>query len=291
MSRAWLRAMIVCGGLALPMRPLAGESQPSMSGRLLCSRLTDGTWQVWQVDLASQMRHQVTFSQGDKRYPTWTPDGRIVYCTTNQACFHARPDEPSGGLLMDLWPIRDVARSPDGRSTAFSKFRTDLVDSANLWLADAGGATRRLLTHEPGIQQQAAWSPDGRRIAYSGGQGHGTYEIYVVGADGAERKQLTTNQSHDFLPAWSPDGTRIAFSSDRTGDYEIWLMRADGAEPQQLTRSPGLDTRPAWSPDGTQMAFATNRSGVLELWVMAADGSDQRLLERAEGGVCDPAWR
>ena len=270
---------------------MAGAEQTA-AGKLLYSRLTDGTWQIWQVDLSTKEYAQVTFIPGDKRYPRWTPDGQVTYCTSNQTCFQNQiGDQRHDLLLSDLWPVRDVAWSPDGKTLAFSRFRTDLVDSANLWLADADGANRRMLTHEPGIQQHPAWSPDGQWIAYSAGQGYGTYEIYVIRADGTERRRLTTNTTHDFLPAWSPDGAKIAFSADAAGDYDIWVMDADGSHPIQLTQSPGLDTSPSWSPDGARIAFATNRSGMLEIWVMRADGSEQQLLERAEGGVCDPAWR
>jgi Tol biopolymer transport system component len=270
----------------------AEDSQPVLSGRLLYSRLTDGTWQVWQRDLSTNQRVQVTLTPGDKRYPAWVLDGGIAYCTSNQACFQVHSgDERNEPLLADLWPVRDVAGSPDGRSLAFSRFRTELVDSANLWIADSAGTQRRILTQDAGIQEDAAWSPDGEQLAFAAGQGPGTYEIYLVNADGTNRRQLTRNRANDFLPAWSPDGTQIAFSSDASGDYEIWIMRTDGSDLRQLTHSPGLDTRPAWSPDGGHLAFATNRTGTLAIWVMNTDGADQRSLEQAEGGSCDPAWR
>lgn len=270
----------------------AEEARPSLTGTLLYSRLTDGTWQIWQRDLAAQDPRQVTFTPGDKRYPAWTADGAVIYCASHQACFQSRLGESqSEPLLIDLWPVRDAVWSPDGRRLVFSRFRTDLVDSANLWVAEGEGTQRRMLTHEAGIQEHPAWSPDGQWIAYSGGQGYGTYELYVIHLDGSQRRQLTRNQAHDFLPAWSPDGTQIAFSSDVSWDYEIWVVGADGSNLRQVTRSAGLDTSPAWSPDGRWIAFASNRSGTLELWAMRADGTDQRLIERAAGGVCDPAWR
>jgi Tol biopolymer transport system component len=263
------------------------------SERLLISRLTGGTWQIWLVDASGEQQRQLTDGPGDKRYPAWISDDAIGYCTTNQQCFRLRLD-PTAALkpiLAEVWPVRDAAWSPDGARVVFSKFRTDLIDSANLWISDAAGTTRGVLTHAPGIQQNAAWSPDGRFIAYSGGQGYQTYEIYIVPAEGGEPTRLTENRSHEFLPAWSPDGRRIAFSSDRTDDYEIWVMDADGGNPTRLTDSSGLDTRPAWSPDGARIAFATNRTGTMQVWVMNADGSDSRPLIATEGGAGDPAWR
>ncbi len=282
--------MIMAGWLGIAAA--AAAEQAASGGHLLYSRLTEGTWQIWKTDVSTHERQQLTFTPGDKRYPAKAGEDQISYCTSNQACVRARLGETAGEpLLQDLWPIRDVAWSPDGAHMAFSRFRTDLQDSANIWIAETSGANPRMLTHEVGVQQQPAWSPDGRWLAYSGGHGYQTYEIYVVSVDGEAPRQLTKNQAHEFLPAWSPDGQQIAFSSDRSGNYDIWVMNADGSAPRQLTTDPALDTRPTWSPDGHSIAFATNRSGRLELWVMQADGAGQQLLETSDEGACDPAWR
>lgn len=296
-AEAWARGAVhfaLCA-LVLALWPAAGSAQhnPAPHGQLFYSRLTDGTWQIWTLDLLSQEQMQLTSDEGDKRHPSWDHAGSIAYCTSNQRCFRTGLNGQGRGLLLgDLWPMKDVAWSPDGRRLAFTRFRTDLIDSANLWLADAGGAERRMITHEPGIQQHPAWSPDGQWIAYSAGQGYGTYEIYVVRADGTERRRSTQNQAHEFGPAWSPDGHQIAFSSDVSGDYEIWVLDADGSNLRQLTQNPGLDTDPAWSPDGQAIAFVTNRSGTLQIWLMNPDGTDPRpLVQQAGQPVCDPTWK
>lgn len=269
----------------------AEETSAVLSGALLYSRLTDGTWQVWQADLATGQHAQLTFDPGDKRYPEPIPGGGMSYCTSNQACFSSRAGNNATPLLPNLWPLRDVAWAPSGETLVFSKFRTDLVDSANLWVASSTSDDRRILTHEPGIQEDAAWSPDGTRIAYSAGQGPDSYEIYVVAADGSSRTQLTSNRANDFQPAWSPDGTQLAFSSNVSGDYEIWVVNVDGSGLRQLTVSPGLDARPSWSPDGSLIAFTTNRSARLEIWVIEVNGANPHPLVQVEGGACDPAWR
>jgi TolB protein len=78
--------------------------------------------------------------------------------------------------------------------------------------------------------QQAAWSPDGGRIAIAEvAPDGGDTEIYVVNADGGGLRQLTNNYLPDRMPTWSPDGRRIAFASARTGLFEIYSMRPDGS--------------------------------------------------------------
>ena len=268
------------------------EERSALSGKLLYSRLTDGTWQIWQTDLVTRAQAQVTASPGDKRKPAWTPDGRVGYHTSNHGYHLIDPagqhDEP---FLSALWPLIDVAWAPGGARVVFSKLQPELVDQANLWVTDLSGDNRQVLTHEAGLQYDSAWSLDGQHLVYVQGHGYGTSELYAINADGSGRIQLTHNQTRELSPAWSPDGKWIAFVSDASGDFEIWVIRPDGTESTQLTSSPGLDANPAWSPDGQRLVFATTRSGTMELWVMHADGTDQQLLEHADGGGCDPAWR
>ena len=65
------------------------------------------------------------------------------------------------------------------------------------------------LSRSPSYDSSAAWSPDGKKIAFSSDR-----------------------------PA-----------QDGTTDYEIWRMRAtDGANPIDLTNDPGSDFYPPWQP-------------------------------------------
>lgn len=289
--RVWWCLLFGIGLSVTTSRLARATSSLPASGRLLFTKLTNGTWQVWLMDIGSGQMQQVSYTAGDKRYPVWRSAQEVAYCTTNQTCFSQRlGDERAEPVLKEAWPVRDIAWSPDGTRLAFSRFRTDLADSANLWIADADGTQQRLLTHEPGIQQHAAWSPDGRLIAYAAGQGPHSYELFLVDLNGGAPQQLTHGRHEAFLPSWSPDGRWIAFSSNAGGDYDIWLIGADGTGLTLLTRSAGLDSAPAWTPDGNAIIFATNRRGRLELWTMQSDGSQPQLFQGGTEGFSDPTW-
>jgi Tol biopolymer transport system component len=108
------------------------------------------------------------------------------------------------------------------------------------------------LTFEPGLQTDAAFSPDGRSFAYTSDRA-GNFDIWVQSLDGGPARQLTHSLAPDTQPAWSPDGTRIVFRSERDqgGLYRVSL---DGGPETQLT---SFGVRPVWSADGAEVLFRT----------------------------------
>jgi DNA-binding winged helix-turn-helix (wHTH) protein len=73
------------------------------------------------------------------------------------------------------------------------------------------------LTYESGFQQDPAWSPDGRRLAYASDRlGHA--DIWIQATDESSPPlRLTTSPFNDWQPSWSPDGRQVVFRSERDG--------------------------------------------------------------------------
>src|SRR4051812_30177275 len=143
---------------------------------------------------------------------------------------------------------------------------------------------------------QAAWSPDGTRIAFRGGP-DGDSEIWVVRPDGSGLTKLTDtpNVSGDnrfsSQPAWSPDGTRIVFRSDREdGDPDVWVMNADGSGARRLVDAPGDQRYPSLSPDGRRLVYRSDADGDADIWVAAADGTGGVPLTVNTTFDSAPAW-
>ena len=90
---------------------------------------------------------------------------------------------------------------------------------------------RRLATS---YWQEAAWSPDGSRIALDGQPG-----IAVVRTDGTHRTMITDADGNE--PEWSPDGKRIAYS----GANGLEVVDADGGRRKRFSTG-FLANRAAW---------------------------------------------
>ncbi len=172
------------------------------------------------------------------------------------------------------------ARDADGRQQIF--------------VVKPDGAGKKRLTQEGKQNFFPAWSPDGKRLAFTSDRS-GSLQIWIMEADGGNSKQLTT-EGVNVAPTWSPDGKRLAFGATRSGHFEIWAMDADGSHQKQLTKTDTAfsNNAAAWSPDGRRIAFSSTRSGNYAIWVMDADGGHLTQLTTPYGDRYPdsnaPAW-
>jgi Tol biopolymer transport system component len=240
--------------------------------------------------------------------------GKIAF--SNGDIFTMNPD---GGQRVNLTsdftgtPVAGASNcapswSPSGTQIAYLKFPATpgpldygSYQEPELVVANADGTSPRVLLGPNSLTQslpaylscyKPAWSPDGTRIAYTGGprEYHSTFgKLFVINANGGPPIEISDGLGWDTAPAWSPDGTRIAFRSiNRTGSPDgIYITSPVGGAPRYL--APGDD--PNWSPDGTKLAVTRafeNPLGISkELWIInASDGSAIRDL----GEGYSPSW-
>jgi TolB protein len=234
----------------------------------------------------------VTASNIEKPYPVWDASGKELLFRNNssQAFKVALTSGKEQEILQEMDLVSSPVISPDGTELLFTRYRTELKDSGNLWLASLDGQKARILTREKGIQYDPDWSSNGNWIVYISGHGYRTGEVYILNLANKETRRLTDNNYRELLPVFSPDSKKIAYSADTTGNYEIWTMNTDGSNRMQLTNAEGIDTRPYWSPDGKKLVFVSNRSGTLQLWIMDSNGNNIRQLTSGAPSM-DPCWR
>jgi dipeptidyl aminopeptidase/acylaminoacyl peptidase len=104
----------------------------------------------------------------------------------------------------------------------------------------------------------AAWSPDGRDIAFTSNIA-GRFNLWRVPAAGGWPVQITQSDDVQSGAVWSPDGKWILFHQDAAGNelYDVYAVPSDGGGTiVNLTNTPKVtEENPRWSPDGSRIAI------------------------------------
>jgi dipeptidyl aminopeptidase/acylaminoacyl peptidase len=169
------------------------------------------------------------------------------------------------------------------------------TNSGQLFTMTAAGTNQSpRLTDTPEENSDAAWSPDGTKIAFTSRRDGGDPEIYIMNADGSNPRRFTVRSGDDEQPTWSPDGTRIAWVSDQFGNTDIVSANLDGSGFRQHTSNGAFaDTNPEYSPDGSLIAFRSNRSGSGDIYVVDANGGPEagiRQITNDATADATPTW-
>lgn len=178
------------------------------------------------------------------------------------------PSMPDGGLP-------DCTDLPDGVAQRWLVFDSDRESyNRDLYLVKADGSGLVRLTSEPSSELDAAFAPDGQRLAFAS-DASGSMQIYVLELESGKRTQLTQLAAGADQPSWSADGKQIVFHSSAS----VFIMQADGSGQREVAR--GLDDfnafkNPSLAADGSEVVFDRNN----EIDAAHLDGSQQRYVVR-----------
>jgi Tol biopolymer transport system component/DNA-binding winged helix-turn-helix (wHTH) protein len=165
------------------------------------------------------------------------------------------------------------AISADGRMMAYSSGETGALEIYTAALAP--NSRQVAITSDGGQNQDAAWSPDGRWIAYSSRRKGG---VWVVPSDGGTSRQVAAFGSQ---PVWAADGQRVYLTSTTGGmaaQANLWSVQRDGGDLKPFTslgKPKGGHFQPAVSPDGKLVAFSVAEGRIgHEMWLVPVAGGE-----------------
>lgn len=257
-----------------------------------------GAENIWRLGVEPGARPQqiTAFTSGRVLFPAIGDDGRsIVFergfeiwkldLTTGVAAkvpiaLRGAPAAAGERRLIET-TFQSMALSPDGKKVA-------LIAHGEVFAAPTkdGGPAQRI-TETAGADDDLAWSPDSRRLAFVSERGRAS-QVMEYDFATQQARALTAATDRDAMPVYSPDGKALAYFHGRN---ELRLLSLEGGKPGrdvvlfQGALEPMGGGRAAWSPDSRWIAFAvTDRKSFRNVWVVPAAGGEARPVSFLANG-------
>jgi tricorn protease len=233
-------------------------------GRIVFSYLGD----IWTANENGQNVQRLTVNRARDVYGRFSPDGKWIAFSSERngnLDVFIIPSEGGAAKQLTFHSSDDTVLGwrPDSRAVLFSANRGEDF-TPQLYLVNVEGGMPTKAGTDMGVQ--AAYSPDGRRLAYNPKSQvywrkyyRGATQSDIVVMDVAAKKftQITDFDGHDSWPMWGHDGG-IYFVSDRDGNglTNIWRISDSGGKAERVTSFKSGDVRwPSVSADGRVIVF------------------------------------
>lgn len=183
--------------------PIVFHSRPSGLSTRVCVQA------LWQ-DAPQNPDSRRELAVGE--YPTWLPDGRIVYASGEPEGNGLYLMNSDGSAIHKIWPGRVAPRgSPTNNQVVFS-------DNDDLYLLTIGDPINlQQITETPERERLPVWSPDGQFLAYVKDHQDENWAVYAMRTDG-------TGETRLFNLPGSIDGKPLNVDASKTfGWYEEQL--------------------------------------------------------------------
>jgi len=169
--------------------PLAdhGNFELSPDGSKVAVAVMDqskGTRDIWIYETATSTRSRFTTDVAEENWMIWSPNGQRVTLNRFAPGLSRLLESPVAAAMPEetlqlgeggVWP---VSWSPDGRAILYV---TNSRETSNdIWVLPVGGAKPYPFQQTPASENWAAFSPDGRWVAFSSTASSDIPEVFVT---------------------------------------------------------------------------------------------------------------
>ena len=286
-----------------------------------------------QIDIsrhghAAEARHPITLDEivsfREVKEPLRSPDGsRIAFlvtqafrqCDCDRTALYVVAVAPGSvpAKLLEEPSLSNLRWTPDGKTITYLSAKSG---SQQLWRVNPDTkAAEQVFTHVPGEDQTITrvgyhpsdktpigvftyeWSPDGKRLAFTGSPPIDKAEVerlnkqgvlfddkmtsftimteswirvptqlWIFDSEKGTEQQIWQNDGEISSVAWSPDSTRIAVAYSappKLKDSEVYFNQDVGViamstkEFTPIATGEAAETLPEWSPDGKYLAYSS----------------------------------
>lgn len=250
--------------------------------------------QLFLAPLDGGEARQVTRARFGVGQPAWSPEGRRIAYVARVGNYK-EPKERKGAEKAAPRVLRDLRYRLDGIGY-FDERRM------HIFTVDVETGKETQITDGDWHDDQPAWSPDGRWLAFVSDrerdrhQRHWRTDVWVTPATGGRSRKVTRSRGGASQPAFSPDGRSIAFLGHEHGEagsaknIHLFVVPVEGGRAPRSVSAPldrsvfghpvALAGRTlAWSRDGRSLLFLAWDSGATSLYrAGVVNGSVSKVL-------------
>lgn len=204
----------------------------------------------------------ITAGPEDDFCPVWSPDGRYIAFLRNgdAAVRGVYLVSALGGAERRIGDgVYTLSWSADGRRLVTCSRPTPEQHNSNLLLLSVEtGETRPLTqTSMPMSDGLAAFSPDGKQIAFLRNLSMSARELFTIPSGGGQPRQLTFDRKPLFSLTWTSDSREIIYAANLGGGPNLWRISAEGGTPERIILGV-TPSNPAISRRGDKLAWTEN---------------------------------
>ncbi len=268
-------------------------------------KIVKGKSQIWLLPFNGGEARQLTYMEHGASSPVWSPDSRWLLFSAPVG--PSDEQTPDGNPLPKVRVIDRLYYRQDG--VGFTHERR-----SHFFLIDIAGGEPQQLTSGDYDDSSAAWSPDGKQIAFVSNRNDDRWrlpgdDLYLLslenGLPGVLRR-LTDTSLSCFSPSWSPDGQTIAFIASpkiRAAEhFYLYTVTVNTRQPiisclsqefegsfMDLTNSDigneQLTPPPGWSADSQTLYALASQRGSTRLYAIHSQGAGEQPVTLTPGNI------